>query len=145
MSACRQQVMIDAPIERIWELVGDPNRHPEWWPRIVEADCEDLTQGCTYRQVTRSPTGKIETDISLERLEDCHEVLMRCLDTGTYTRWLLTEARGGTFLDVEFGSDPQSPGARIFDRLVGKRFFRQWLKQSVDALERASRSAREAA
>jgi hypothetical protein len=138
MSAFRQQVLIDAPVERVWELVGDPNRHPEWWPRVLEADCDDLTAGCTYRQVMRSPTGQITTDVSLERLDDCHEVLLRCLDTGTYTRWLITEARGGTFLDVEFGMDPTSPGRRVLDFVTGKRFFRQWLRQSLEALERAS-------
>jgi uncharacterized protein YndB with AHSA1/START domain len=41
-----QQVFIDAPIERVWELVGDPNRHPEWWPEMLEVECADLKEGC---------------------------------------------------------------------------------------------------
>jgi uncharacterized protein YndB with AHSA1/START domain len=32
-----QQTFIDAPVERVWELVGDPNRHPEWWPEMGAA------------------------------------------------------------------------------------------------------------
>jgi uncharacterized protein YndB with AHSA1/START domain len=35
MSGWRRQAVIDAPIEVVWELVGDPNRHPEWFPRVI--------------------------------------------------------------------------------------------------------------
>ena len=34
MSAYRQQALIDVPITTVWGLVSDPNRHPEWWPRV---------------------------------------------------------------------------------------------------------------
>lgn len=33
----RRQVTIDAPPDRVWELVGDPARLPEWFPGIVSA------------------------------------------------------------------------------------------------------------
>ena len=41
--------MVDAPVERVWELIGDVNRHPEWWPRVEEVECDVLDVGCTYR------------------------------------------------------------------------------------------------
>ena len=63
---------------------------------------------------------------------------MRCLNTGTYTRWLLTEAQGGTFIDAEFGLEPRTLGTRVFDQLAGKRYFRRWLEESLDALERVA-------
>jgi len=138
VSAYRQQALIDVPIETVWELVGDVHRHAEWWPRVVEVRCEGLSEGCAYRQVMKSPTGTIETDVSVERLDGCHELLLRCLDTGTYTRWLMTESQGGTFIDAEFGMDPKTVGRRVFDAVAGKRFFRQWLNQSLDALRRAA-------
>ena len=138
MSLFRQQAWIDAPTQTIWELVGDPNRHSEWWPRVIDVHCEGLEQGCTYRQVYRSPAGVIETDVSVERLEDCHELRVRCLNTGTYTRWLMTEANGGTFIDAEFGLEPRTIGTRIFDHVAGKRYFRRWLEESLDALERVT-------
>jgi hypothetical protein len=138
MSCFRQQALIDVPVERVWELVGDVNRHPEWWPRVVDVECEGLEQGCNYRQVMKSPTGVMETDVSVETLEDCRELFLRCLDTGTYTKWLLTEAQGGTFIDAEFGMDPSSVKTRVFDAVAGKRYFRRWLEQSIEGLREAS-------
>jgi hypothetical protein len=133
----RQQALIDVPVERVWELVGDVDRHPEWWPRVIEAPCDGVDQGCARRQTYQSPIGMVETDVSVERLEGCRELLVRCLDTGTYTHWLLTEVNGGTFIDAEFGLDPRE-GVRAFDRAAGKRYFRRWLEQSIEGLRRAA-------
>jgi uncharacterized protein YndB with AHSA1/START domain len=135
MSVCRSQALINAPPSRIWDLVGDPRRHPEWWPRVVEVRGEQFEEGSRYAQVTREPTGRIETTMSVERLEDLREIHMRCTDTGTYTRWLLTEAQGNTFVDVEFGLDPIGVRMRIVDATIGKLYFRRWLDQSLAALE----------
>lgn len=145
MSACRQQAQVDVPPEALWELIGNVERHPEWWPRVVGVHCEGLEQGCTYRQVLKSPMGVVETDVSVERLDDCHELTLRCLDTGTYAHWILAEAQGGTFIDVEFGLDPQSTKTRVFDLVAGRRYFRTWLEQSIDALRTAAASDRAAA
>lgn len=113
-------------------------RHPEWWPRVVGVHCEGLEEGCSYRQVLKSPMGVIETDVSIERLDDCRELTLRCMDTGTYAHWLLAEAQGGTFVDVEFGLDPKTARTRVFDLVAGKRYFRQWLQQSIEALRVAA-------
>jgi uncharacterized protein YndB with AHSA1/START domain len=139
MSSYRQQAQLDVPPSAVWELVGDVERHKEWWPRVIDAHCDGLEQGCSYRQVYKSPMGVIETDVSVERLDDCHELLLRCLDTGTYTRWLLTESQGGTFIDAEFGVDPKSVSTRVFDMVAGRRYFRHWLEQSLDGLRAAAR------
>ena len=104
---CRQQALIEVPVETLWELVGDVRRHPEWWPRIIDVQCEELEQGCTFRQVTKAAVGKVETDILVERLEGCRELQLRCLDTGTCSRWLLTSTQEGTFVDVELGMEAQ--------------------------------------
>lgn len=130
--------MINAPPSRIWELVGDPRRHPEWWPRVIEVRGERFEQGAEYAQVTRDLTGKVETAMRVERLEDLHEIHMRCQSTGMYARWLLTEARGDTFVDVEFGIDPVGPANRAFDATLGRLYFRRWLNQSLSALEAAA-------
>jgi Polyketide cyclase / dehydrase and lipid transport len=147
MSTSRAQALINAPPSRVWDLVGDPSHHPEWWPRVIEVRGERFDEGSNYAQVTREPGGgQIETTISVERLDDLREIHMRCLNTGTYTRWLLTEAQGSTFVDVEFGMDPIGIANRAFDVTLGKLYFRRWLNQSLAALEQiAAESDRAAA
>jgi hypothetical protein len=76
--------------------------------------------------------------MAIEQLDDLREVHMRCLTTGTYAHWLLTEAQGETFVDVEFGMDPIGIGNRLFDSTFGSLYFRRWLEQSLDALEEAA-------
>jgi Polyketide cyclase / dehydrase and lipid transport len=139
MSSYRQQAQLDVPASAVWELVGNVERHPEWWPRVINVQCDGLEEGCSYRQVYKSPIGVIETEVSVERLDDCRELLLRCIDTGTYTRWLITEAQGGTFIDAEFGLDPKRAATRVFDVVAGRRYFRHWLEQSIEGLRRAAR------
>jgi ribosome-associated toxin RatA of RatAB toxin-antitoxin module len=138
MSVCRSQALINAPPSRVWDLVGDPQRHPEWWPRVVEVRGEQFDEGSNYAQITRDPTGRSETIMALDRLEDLREIHMRCTETGMYARWLLTEAQGDTFVDVEFGMDPLGVGNRVFDATLGKLYFRRWLNQSLVALEKVA-------
>jgi hypothetical protein len=138
MSIVRSQALINAPPSTVWELVGDPRRHPEWWPRVIEVRGEQFDEGSNYAQVTREPVGKVETTMSVERLEDLREIYMRCMNTGHYSRWLLTEAQGSTFVDVEFGMDPIGVKYRLFDSTFGKLYFGRWLDQSLAALERAA-------
>ena len=142
MSTSRSQALIHAPPGAVWELVGNPRRHPEWWPRVIEVRGERFEEGDNYAQVTKDPTGSIETTMSVERLDDLREIRMRCETTGTYARWLLTEAQGNTFVDVEFGMDPVGARNWIFDAALGRIYFRRWLDQSLSALEQvAERSA----
>lgn len=88
-ASSRQPVIIDAPAAVVWELVGDPDRHSEWWPKVVESDCADPVEGCRYRRVEKSPFGaSVEHEFTVERLEDCRELVIRCVDTGFLNRFL---------------------------------------------------------
>jgi uncharacterized protein YndB with AHSA1/START domain len=139
MSACHRQALLAAPVERIWDLVGDPARHPEWWPRVIEVRGERFEADDRYVQVTKSPLGRNHTTtLAIEQLEDLREIRMRCLDTGTYAHWQLTPAQDGTFVDVELGIDPQALSDRMFDRIAGKTFFRRWVETSLDGLRGAA-------
>jgi uncharacterized protein YndB with AHSA1/START domain len=137
VSEARQQAYIDAPIEEVWHLLEDVDRHPEWWPRVVEVECEGMEAGCTYREVVQTPFGKDEMALRVDRLEDCKELLIRCVNTGTFVRFALTEAQDGTFLDASFGMEPSKLKYRMFDMVVGRRYFRSWLEQSLEAMQRA--------
>jgi hypothetical protein len=121
----------------VWELLGSPKRHPEWWPRVIEVRGERFDEGGTYAQVTKGPGGRTETTFQLDRLDDMREIHMHCQSTGMYAHWLLTEAQDETFLEVEMGMEPRTTGLRVFDATAGRLYFRRWLEQSVDALKAA--------
>jgi hypothetical protein len=137
VSVCRNQALINAPPSRVWELVGDPQRHPQWWPRVIEVRGERFDEGSNYAQVTREPFGEIETIMEIERLDDLRQIHMRCTKTGTYAHWLLTEAQGNTFVEVEFGMDPIRVSDWIADKTFATLYFRRWLSQSLAGLEDA--------
>jgi uncharacterized protein YndB with AHSA1/START domain len=142
VSAIKRQAVIDAPVEDVWRLVGDPRRHPEWFPRVVEVNGQRFEEGEEYAQVTRSGRGTVETDFLIERMDDLREIRFACQKTGMYAHWLLTDAQGDTFLDVEMGMQPKSTGDKVFDAVIGRHYFRRWLDQSIDALQRALAKSR---
>jgi hypothetical protein len=133
------QAHIDAPLETVWQLLGDPNRHPEWWPTMLEVECAALEEGCRYRGVMKGPFGQEEHELLLERLDGCREVSIQCEGTGVYTRFLLTEARGGVFVEAN------SIGMKVFAVLAGRRYLRGWLERSLDGLKSAAERAPAAA
>lgn len=145
MSAHRQQAHLDAPPEEVWSLVGTPSRYPEWWPRVVEVRGERFDEGDQYVQVTRDPSGNVRAHFLIERARDLREIRMSCQLTGTYAHWLLTPAQGGTFVELEMGMEPRRLGHRLFDMTMGRRYFRSWSQQSLDALRDAARREREGA
>jgi hypothetical protein len=134
----RQQVHIDAAPEAIWELVGDPNRHPVWWPEMLEVECADLSQGCRYRGVVKGPFRAEEHELTIERLDDCREVSIFCDGTGVTTRFVLADAQGGTFVEGYFSIEPNSIGTTVFAAVTGRRFLRSWLEQSLANLKLAA-------
>jgi uncharacterized protein YndB with AHSA1/START domain len=133
-----QQTFIQAPADRIWELVGDPNRHPEWWPEMLEVECADLKEGCRYRGVVKGPFGAAPHDLVVDRLEDCREVSIFCDGTGVTTRFVLTEAQGGTFVEGCFTIEPNSIGMKMISAVAGRRVMHSWLERSLDNLASAA-------
>jgi uncharacterized protein YndB with AHSA1/START domain len=139
VSEARQQAYIEAPIGVVWDLLEDVDRHPEWWPRVLEIECnDDFEPGCTYREVVKGPVGEDDMLLHVDRMEDCKELLIRCVNTGTFVHWLLTQAQEGTFVDARFGMEPSKLQYRLFDFVAGKRYFRSWLLQSLEAMQRAA-------
>jgi len=139
-----QQVHIDAAPEEIWGLVGDPNRHPEWWPEMLEVECADLNEGCRYRGVVKGPFRAEEHELTIERLEGCQEVSIFCEGTGVTTRFALIDAQGGTFVEGHFSIEPNSIGIKVVAAVTGRRYLRSWLEQSLQNLKRAAESAQAA-
>ena len=136
MSSVKRQAVIDAPVESVWDLVGNPQRHPEWFPRVVEVNGQRFEEGERYAQVTRSHGNQVQSEFLIERLDDLHEIRFACQLSGMYADWRLTDAQGATFVDVEMGMEPKSTGDKMFDAVLGRLYFRRWLDQSIDALRR---------
>ena len=104
---------------------------------MIEVRGERFDEGSNYAQVTQEPFGKTETIMEIERLDDLRQIHMRCTKTGTYAHWLLTEAQGNTFVDVEFGMDPIRVSDWIADKTFATLYFRRWLNESLTGLEDA--------
>jgi Polyketide cyclase / dehydrase and lipid transport len=143
MSAHRHQAQLDAPLQEVWALIGNPKRYPEWWPRVVEVRGERFEAGEEYVQITKDPLRRVESSFLLERQDDLREIRMSCQLTGAYAHWWVTESQGGTFVELEMGMQPKHLGYRLFDATVGRRYFRGWSEQSLRGLEEASQRARE--
>jgi uncharacterized protein YndB with AHSA1/START domain len=133
-----QQAYIQASPVTVWELVGDPNHHPDWWPEMLETDCADLEEGCRYRGVVKGPFGADEHEMLIEQLDNCDEISIHCEGTGVTTRFRLTEAQDGTFVEGNFSIEPHSLGMKVVGTLYGRRYLRSWLNRSLGNLKQAA-------
>jgi hypothetical protein len=142
MSEVHTQAMVDSPISTVWGLVGDPNRYPEWLPRVFEIQGVRFEEGDEFVQVSQQPLfGHTEAHFLLDRMDDLREIRMHCTISGMFVHWQLTEAQGGTFLSAVFGMEPLRRRDRLIDLTVGRRFFSRWLAEAVESLKSASYGA----
>jgi uncharacterized protein YndB with AHSA1/START domain len=141
MSAVHEQALLDAPVPTVWELVSDPRRYPEWFPRVLEVQGERFEEGVEFVQVSRQPfVGTEEAHFLIDRMDELREIRMHCTISGMFVHWQLIDAQGGTFLNAEFGMEPIRRRDRVIDFTLGRRFFRRWLVEAVDGLKRAARA-----
>jgi len=137
MSAYRAQAHFDAPLEDVWALVGNPATYPEWWPVAVEIRGETFEVGDVYTQVVGVAGRRLEYSRIITDREELKELRWHCPTTGGFQHWLLTDAQGGTFVDMEMGiKDPEEARFGLFDKTVGRWFIKHWAEQAIDGLRR---------
>lgn len=140
MAEVREQALLDAPIAAVWDLVGDPGRYPEWFPRTLEVRGERFDEGIEFVQVFRQPlSGREEARFLIDRMDDLRELRMHCTVSGLFVHWQLTSAQGGTFVDAALGMEPVRPRDKVMDLTIGRPFFRRWL---AEVMERLGQSAK---
>ena len=135
MGQYRQQTLIEAPLEAVWGQVGNPSTYPQWAGDVVEVnDLGSVEEGARYRQTMKTPFGTSESDFVVEQLDDMREIQVRCMMSGYYLHWMLTEAGDDTFAEVEIGMDPKHFGYRAIDATVGRRWYRRAVEDTLSRL-----------
>jgi uncharacterized protein YndB with AHSA1/START domain len=131
-------------VSEVWDLLSDPARASEWADDVIEVTGGParIEKGSTYRVTSRGPFGlKATTPFTVEQLEDMRELKMQCQVTGFFTHWVLTEAQGGTFTELELGIEELPQGRSIRGRamtaLHTKSFLRGTVEKTLDGLRRA--------
>ena len=142
MSSWRQQALIEAPVDEVWELLVEPRRWPEWNPDVIKVTGgpAEIEIGSTFDASGPGPMRMPMTaHFKVEQLEDLREVRMKCQVSGFYSHWLLTEARGNTFAELELGVEPMSGlQARAAGLLHTKGFLRGAVDHALDGLRNAA-------
>ena len=132
--------MVDAPVEVVWQLVGDPRSYAEWASDVVAVTGLPIVEkGAQFEQEGRGIVGTSTTTFVIDELDDLRRIRMHCTKSGYYSDWNLTEAQGETFIDVELGMEPLGVGYRVFDATAGKRTYRQVLDRTLAGLRESVR------
>jgi uncharacterized protein YndB with AHSA1/START domain len=144
MSSWKQQALIEAPVEAVWELLEDPARFPEWSGDTIAVTGlpTQIEKGSTFELTGRGPLRmKATTTFKVEELDEMREIKLRCQTSGFYSHWLLTEAQGSTFAEVEYGVEPLRRGlqARTLQAIHTKGYLRRAADEAMDGLRRAVR------
>lgn len=138
-SSWKQQAVIDAPVQEVWSLIVNPSRFPEWTGDAIEVTGAPTTveKGSTFTQRSHGPMGmKPVTTFEVVEFDDLHEIKLVCRASGYYSHWLLTEAQGRTFADLEFGTEPRGVRQRARASAITKRSLREMAQASLDGLGR---------
>ncbi|HEX3563653.1 MAG TPA: SRPBCC family protein [Solirubrobacterales bacterium] len=150
MAAWKQQALIEAPVSEVWDMLSNPSHASEWAQDVIDVTGVPVTieRGSTFQVTARGPLGlKATTPFKVEQLEDMRELKMQCQVTGFYSHWLLTEAQGGTFTELELGVEPIEAKRGVQGRAAGalhtKSYLRRQAEKTLDGLRRAVGHPRE--
>jgi uncharacterized protein YndB with AHSA1/START domain len=137
----RRETVVPERLDRVWGLVSDPGRLPQWWPgvsRVEEASAEAWTTVLTsakgksvradYTRVTADPPTRL-----VWRQEVADTPFERFLAEAT-TSVALAEAEGGTRVEIELDQRPR--GWARFAPLQFRAAGRRQVTGALEGLER---------
>jgi uncharacterized protein YndB with AHSA1/START domain len=132
--------IVDAPGERVWDVVSDPHSFPRWWPDVQRV--EDASP-MAWTKVMTTPRGKVvRADFSRERAVEPTEVAWRQELEETPFEGLLKEAvttvsiepaEGGSRVQIE--QRQRLRGMARFGGFFFRRATRRKLDEALAALE----------
>jgi uncharacterized protein YndB with AHSA1/START domain len=143
MPSARRSRIVAAPLDELWQTIGDPHHLPRWWPRVERV--EDVEDGA-FTELMRTAKGKaVRADFRLvERDEQAYSLTWEQQLEGTPFARVLREAR------TEVSLEQADSGTRVtieleqkltgfFPRFGGfmvRRAAAATLDEALDGLER---------
>jgi uncharacterized protein YndB with AHSA1/START domain len=139
----RRSRIVAAPLEELWETIGDPHHLPRWWPRVERV--EDVEDGA-FTELMRTAKGKaVRADFRLLETDwQAHSLTWEQQLEGTPFARVLRESRtqvslepaeGGTRVTIEL----EQKLSGFFPRFGGfmvRRAAAATLDEALDGLER---------
>jgi uncharacterized protein YndB with AHSA1/START domain len=145
MPTARRSRTIAAPVEELWEVIGDPHHLPRWWPRVTRV--EDV-EGNAFTEVMRTAKGKlVRADFQLvESDERARSLKWEQRLAGTPFGRLLSSAETSVSLEDAGGATSVTIELRqtltgFFPRFGGymvRRAAAATIDEALDGLERIS-------
>jgi len=144
MGKYHKSFRIQAPVDRLWELLADPNRLPEWngaFDRVKDATGRLDEVGSTYTQVMRVAGLELTGDWTITAVDAPHRRefagsppgLRRLEGVETFE-----EVDGATQYTLEMTYTLLGgPVAGALDRLFGRPFLSRVIERNIEALRSA--------
>lgn len=120
-----QSIEIDAPIERVWELIMDPERLGDWVTihhSVSDVPDGELVEGSRFRQAMRLKGVPLKVRWEVVEVEAPHSARWRgeaAAGSSARISYALSEVNGGTRFDYE--NEFELPGGKA-GKLAGRAF-----------------------
>lgn len=104
MPLAQSEILIAASPEKVWALISDLERGPEW--SVVTLRCEITSEGppgvgCTYRSVSKFAASKITTEHQIVEWDPPHRMVTKVVKGAESILTQTCEAQaGGTLLTM---------------------------------------------
>lgn len=133
-------VVVDAPRPRVWELVSDVARWPEWNPACVSAECAgELAPGARLDLLMRHPNGRtFITRPTVDEVEPGTTLAWSAKGMGFRARTRLTLRDGVRGTTVRMSSDTQGLMAFTYRMVMPTDVQGQMLRTGLDGLARTA-------